>query len=392
MPPGKHAKLGPSGASRWLNCPASLMLEAQFPNKSTSYSNAGTLAHAIGELKARYYFGIPAPMPKKEYTAELKALKNDPLYEKDMNANTDQYLDFLKESALSFHSQPLVALEQPVDASEWASECWGTADCVMVGDDRLCIADYKNGVTPVAAEHNHQLMIYALAALSTFRLVYGDSIKQITLAIIQPNAGGVKTWNLSTEELTRWGEEVLRPGAALALSGEGNAHPDPDPNGWCKFCRARHACKARAEMLLKLTPSTDTDPKLLTDSELGDLLRKGASLKTWYDGLKEYALSAALSGRKITGYKVVEGRGSREWKESTDKAFEALRERGVEDAMLWERKPVSVAALEKALGKKGFASTAKGLWEKKPGKPALVEEEDSRPTYNAARVVFTEVK
>lgn len=393
MAPEAHAKAGPSGALRWLNCPASLALEAQFPNKSTSYSSAGTLAHAIGELKARFYFGKPNLIPMKDYRAELKTLKQDPLYEKDMAAHTDMYLDCLKSLAMSFPEPPgFIAIEEKFSAAEWAQDCWGTADCVLVGSGKLCVIDYKNGITPVSPENNPQLMIYALAVLSSQRLTYGDSIKQISLTIVQPKAGGVKTWELSTEELLRWGEEVLRPGAALALSGKGEARPDPNPDGWCKFCRARHACKARTEMLLKLTPSTDTDPKLLSDDELGDLLRRGASLKTWYEGLKEYALSAALAGRKVTGYKVVEGRGSRDWKESADAAFAALRERGVEEAMLWERKPVSVAGLEKMLGKKTFSSTAKGLWAKKPGKPALVEEQDPRAPFNAARVVFTEVK
>lgn len=393
MAPAAHTDgLSPSGAHRALNCPASWALERQFPNKSTAYSDAGTLAHAIGELKLRNYFGVPNPLPKKEYNVEMKRLKQDPAYEAKMNDDTDMYVDAVKELALAFPTHPtLIALEQRVDASEWAQDCWGTADCILAGSGKLCIVDYKNGVTPVAAEHNPQLMIYALGALSTYRIIFGDSIKQISLTIVQPKAGGVETWELSTEELLRWGEEVLRPGAALALSGKGEARPDPNPDGWCKFCRARHACKARTEMLLKLTPSTDTDPKLLGDDELGDLLRRGASLKSWYEGLKDYALSAALSGRKIAGFKVVEGRGSRDWKD-LDAAFAALRERGVEDAMLWERKPVSVAGLEKVLGKKTFSSTAKGLWAKKPGKPALVEEDDGRPTYSAAKVVFTEVK
>ena len=392
MAPGAHAKLGPSGAPRWLNCPASLTLEAQFPNKSTSYSDAGTLAHGIGEHKLLFHFGVPAPMSKKEYTAELKRLKQDVLYEPKMDGDTDVYLDAVKELAMSFPTRPtVIALEQQVDASQWAPDCWGTADCILAGNGRLCVVDYKNGVTPVAVEHNPQLMIYALGALSTFGIILGDSIKQVSLTIVQPNAGGVKTWELTTEELLKWGEEVLRPGAELAMSGKGPANADPNPDGWCKFCKARHVCKARTQMLLSLESDALTEPKLLTDAELGDVLRRGASLKNWYESLKEYALSAALSGRKISGFKVVEGRASRDWKD-LDKALETLKERGVEDALLWERKPVSVAGLEKVLGKKNFASTAKGLWQKKPGKPALVDEEDPRDPYNAARVVFTEVK
>jgi hypothetical protein len=234
-------------------------------------------------------------------------------------------------------------------------------------------------------------MIYALGALSTFQIILGDSIKQVSLTIVQPNAGGVKTWELTTEELLKWGEDVLRPGAELALSGKGPAHADPNPDGWCKFCRARHVCKARTQMLLSLESDALTEPKLLNDDELADALRRGAGLVSWYTGLKEYTLAAALSGRKIPGYKVVEGRGSRDWKD-LDTAFQSLRERGVDDAMLWERKPTTVAGLEKTLGKKNFATTAKGLWQKKPGKPALVEEDDPRDPYSAAKVVFTEAK
>lgn len=390
MAPAAHARLSPSASVRFLNCPASLLLEEQFPNKSTPDSAKGTLAHAIGELKLRFYFGTPVMMPKKEYTAELKRLKQDELYEPKMNGDTDMYLDAVKELALSFPAQPtVIALEQRVDASQWAPGCWGTADCVLAGGGRLCVVDYKNGVTPVAVEHNPQLMIYALGALATFQIILGDSIKQVSLTIVQPNNGGVKTWELTTGELLKWGEEVLRPGAELAMSGKGPAHADP--NGWCKFCRAQHVCRALTRMRLSLESAAHTEPKLLSDDELGDVLRRGAGLISWYERLKEYALSAALSGRKITGFKAVEGRCSYEWKDQ-DATVAALRERGVDDAMLWERKFISVNGLKKMLGKKEFDSTAKGLWQRTPGKPALVEEGDPRDPYNAARVVFTEVK
>ena len=52
---------------------------------------------------------------------------------------------------------------------------------------------------------------------------------------------------------------------------------------------------------------------------------------------------------------------------------------GVDEALLWERVPLTVAKAEKAIGKKEFASLADGYVVKKPGKPALVEESDKRP-------------
>ena len=116
-------------------------------------------------------------------------------------------------------------------------------------------------------------------------------------------------------------------------------------------------------------------------------MRRAQRLAAWVEDLKEYALSAALAGREITGFKVVEGRGSREWI-NQDAAFQALQERGVAEELLWERKPCSVAGLEKALGKKVFSEAAEGLVVKKPGKPALVPASDKRPPYNAAAIAF----
>lgn len=126
---------------------------------------------------------------------------------------------------------------------------------------------------------------------------------------------------------------------------------------------------------------------LLTDAEIGDVLARAQNLAAWVEELKEYALSAALAGRDIAGFKAVEGRGSREWND-LDAAFKTLQERGVAEALLYERKPATVAGLEKALGKKIFAETADDLVVKKPGKPALVPASDKRPAYNAAAIAF----
>lgn len=99
---------------------------------------------------------------------------------------------------------------------------------------------------------------------------------------------------------------------------------------------------------------------LLTDDEIGEVLSRAVDLEAWVKDLKEYALSALLKGRKISGWKAVEGRGSRDW-QNQEEAFRVLQERGVAQALLWERKPASVASLEKSLGKKAFAEAAPGL-------------------------------
>ena len=382
--PDVHATLSASSSYRWINCTPSARLALQFPAQTSEYAEAGRLAHEIAEFKARSYF--LDPIAKRTQTARMNKFKKDPHYDLGMDSATDDYLDFLKSLVMDFETTPFIALETRVDYSNVASEGFGTADCLIIGEGTMHVVDYKNGSgVPVEAEHNTQMQLYAIGALTTYGAIFGDSVQKIGLHIVQPHAGGVKSWSLTRGELERWAEAVVKPAARLAFEGKGNANPGP----WCDktFCPARAVCTARARQMLSLEPMINTEPELLTDDQIGDILTTALFLDTWVEQLKAYALTAALQGRKIDGFKVVEGRGSREWT-SQDAAFTALEGRGVEEAMLWERKPVSVAGLEKILGKKAFSDLAADLVTKKPGKPALVPVSDRRPEYNPAAVAF----
>lgn len=404
--PEQHALLSASSSARWLNCPPSVRLSESFPQATSQYAEAGRVAHSIAELKARKYF--VEPMSARTYNSRLKKLRGDPNYDKGMDDATDAYLEHLKALTMSYGAvQPFVALETRVDFGEYVPEGFGTADCIIIGADRMCVVDYKNGSgVPVEAEANTQMMLYALGALKVYGPIYGDTIQRISLNIVQPNAGGVKEWGLSRADLEEWGQSVVKPLAAQAWGGGGEYLP----GDWCRFCPARAQCTARAKKMLELEPMKGAVPAgklsegetlsreyadgcgaelapLLTDAQVGDILARGRELAAWIKDLEAYALTAALEGREISGFKVVEGRGSREWAD-LDSAFAALAQRGVREAMLWERKPVTVAGLEKAMGKKVFGETAEDLVVKKPGKPALVPENDPREPYNAAKAAF----
>lgn len=382
--PDVHATLSASSSYRWINCPPSARLAMQFPPVTSDYAEAGRLAHEIAEYKARSYF--LEPVAKRSYSARLAKFKKDPHYDPGMDSATDDYLDFLKMITLSFKTMPFIALESRVEYSNVAPDGFGTADCLIIGEDQMHVVDYKNGAgIPVEAEHNTQMQLYALGALQTYSAFFGSGIQQIHLHIVQPHAGGVKSWSLPLDDLIIWADQIARPAALLAIRGEGEFNPGP----WCDktFCPARALCTARAKQMLTLEPMINTEPELLTDDQIGDILTTAQFLDSWVEQLKAYALSAAMQGRKITGYKVVEGRGSREWIDQ-GAAFAALEGRGVQEAMLWERKPVSVAALEKILGKAAFREAAEDLVLRKPGKPALVPESDRRPEYNAAAIAF----
>lgn len=410
MPPEKHALLGASSAHRWLNCPGSARLTENMPETTSSYAEAGRLAHEIAELKARNYF--IEPLPKRSFNAKLKKLKESEHYERGMDGATDEYMEHLKARAMSYPVAPTVALEVQVDFSDIVPEGFGTADCIMIGSGRLDVVDYKNGSgVIVEAENNPQMMLYAWGALNYFRPIFGDSIHVVHMSIVQPNAGGVREWETTVSELDYWANVYARERAELAWRGEQEFHS----GDWCKFCKAKATCTERAKAMFDVEPLSATNampasawesaaskfiaeggsiqgtpPPLLTDDKIGDILTRARDVAAWLKDLEDYALKATLEGRPIAGWKAVEGRGSREWNDGCDTAFDHLLERGVPRAILYEEKPVSVAGLEKALGKKTFAELTSGLWSKTPGKPTLVPESDKRPPYNPAAAAFEE--
>ena len=255
------------------------------------------------------------------------------------------------------------------------------------------------------------MKLYALGALETYQMIYGDSIKRVHLAIVQPNIGDPKEWETTVEHLREWGETVVKPTAALAWEGKG----DFCPGEWCDsgFCPAKATCKARVAKLLEVEPLVGSVPEawkdgntkeaaqygealkkemLLSDAEVGDILTRAQRIAKWVKSLEDYALSALLKGKEIPGYKAVRGRSSREWIDGPDTAFEKLKKAGVDEAVLWEKKPVSVAALEKVFGKPGFKKIADGLWNSVPGAPTLAPASDRRKAYVTAQEVFKPVE
>lgn len=373
----KHALLSPSGAHRWLTCTPSARLEEQFPDSTSEYAAEGTLAHELCELKVQAYL---TPTSKKTLTAKINELKKNELWSDEMLAPTDVYLDFIKQEILSCPTMPHVSLEKRFDLSEWVPSGTGIADCVLVGGEVMHIIDFKYGKgVPVSAYENAQLRLYALGAYAVYGMLY--PIRTVRHTIVQPRIQDEpSTWECSIEDELSFGEYV-KERAALAIEGEGDYNPTPEA---CRFCRAKATCRARADMNVKLAfeekdnvPVTDTKPALLTNYEIGIYLNYGVDVAKWVKELEEYALSECLAGREIVGWKAVEGRASRVWTDQ-EKAFQTVIEGGTPEALLYETTPLSLAKVEKLLGKKVFEETVGGYVVKQPGKPTLVSAADKR--------------
>ena len=372
-----HAILSPSSAERWIHCPPSALLNAEAPRTDTVYTREGTLAHAVCELKARKHF-LTGVGPKK-YKAAMDKFRADELWQDEMDGHTDTYLEALKDIAAEYKARPYVALEQRVDFSEYVPEGFGTADCIMIGavegidGDVLNVIDFKYGKgVEVTAEDNPQMMLYALGAVMDYMSIY--DIFTVRMTIVQPRIKREPdTWEIEGRDLLRWAEAVVKPAAKLAAKGEGEFREGE----WCRFCAARGNCRARAEANLQLARMDFRQPPELTDDEVAEALETGQRLKAWLSDLEEYALSACLDGKEIPGWKAVAGRSVRAWSDA-DAAFTAAKAAGVPEEMLYERKPVTLAALEKIMGKTPFAEALGEYVTTPPGKPTLARADDKR--------------
>lgn len=367
-----HAKLSASGASRWASCPGSVQMEEGIPDTESVYAKEGTLAHELSELKLKHYLDSKG-FGKRKLNAAVKKIKEDELYQAEMDGFTDNYVDFIKEKALSFPSKPYIEIEKRVDFSSWVPGGFGTCDCILIHGTTLSIIDLKYGKgVPVSAEKNEQLILYALGAYNAFNLIY--DIKKIEMNIVQPRLNNYSSWEVDLTELLLWGD-YFNVQSSKALSGNGELVPSAKA---CKFCKARDICSARAENNLALESEIHLNPNEIPRDKLFEYISRGEDIAKWVNDLKAYALNLCLTGEDVKGLKAVAGRTSRSWS-NQDVALKKLIDGGIDEAIIFDKVPLTLAKLEKALGKEQFNNLVGDMVVTSTGKPTLVFENDKRP-------------
>lgn len=362
----RHAILSVSGSHRWLNCTPSARLELEFENTTSEAAREGTAAHALCEHKLKKFLKKRSKRPVSDYNSD------------EMEECTDAYAEFVMEQyeeAKKYCKDPVILIEQKLDFSCYVPEGFGTGDCIIISDDKLHIIDFKYGQgILVEAEHNPQMMLYALGALEIYDALY--DIKEISMTIFQPRRENVSTWTIPVEQLKAWAEEELKPKAQMAYEGNGEYLPGE----WCTFCKAAVKCRARAEEKMKLARMEFKMPPLLTDAEIEEVLTVLPDLTKWANEITAYATEAAIHhGKEWNGFKVVEGRSNRKYRDEQLVA-EAAKEHGYTD--IYRQSLIPMTEMQKLMGKSAFEDILGALIYKPPGKPTLVPNTDKRPAMN----------
>lgn len=368
-----HALLSASSAHRWLNCPPSAMAAGAYTNEPTEFAREGTLAHEVAEVTARVRVQeqhrweelIPTTIgQRKGATPEMI----------DCAFN---YADYIQEQIQT--DDALVMLEQRVDFSPWVPDGFGTADCIIIQCNTMDVIDYKYGKgVAVSAIDNPQEKCYGLGALNDYGFAY--DIEQVRLHIYQPRINNVSVYELTADELLAWGEDI-KPVAEQAAKGEG----EYNAGAWCKFCPHAGRCRALTDVCSEYVKANgmETTLPVLAPHEVADVLAMEPLISLWLKRVKDQALTTMLKGEQVPGFKVVAGRGSRQWADDLE-VLRILLADDYDREAVTETKLLSVAQMEKAIGKKQVAELVGGHILTHTGAPTIANENDKRPAYSPA--------
>lgn len=393
-----HALLSPSGAKKWLSCAASLACEKDIPSTSGKAAVTGTACHTIAEVHLNAYIrGTALPLEREvgayvldEGKGHIKALispmKGAVLITAGMIEQVRKYTDYCKaiiDVATYAKLEMRVNLTEVLHPGYEGVETFGTADLVAVqelantDEHMLIIGDLKTGRHRVEAKENKQLMLYALGVYRRLKRRY--NITTVRLVIFQPYAGGASEWDISVEGLELFAKFAQKR-ALLALDayfrGKKNLKASdfkPSVDG-CQWCRFSEQCAARTKTVNSvLAEELEDDFALeLTPEQLVAEYEKLPLLRQHIDKVEKAMAAALHSGKKVPGYKLVEGRpGNRAWKDAEKVAGKygiAL----MKQVLMTPTEAVKVIPEEEL---KDFIT-------RKPGAPCVATADDKRPEWD----------
>jgi hypothetical protein len=229
-----HAIFSPSSADRWFKCPASAYLNYQAEYTVNIAAATGTLIHEMCEMLLK---GRLKDISLEEYWLGKVVDIEDFQIEvtEDMIRCAETYVEYIFKRKEELNAT--MVIEEKVFMDEISDKCFGTADCILIAEDRICVIDLKSGKWPVEVVKNKQLKIYATGAF----LRYGNQDADITIemTIVQPRLKNpIKTHEISSPNLIHWANTDLKQ-ATDACDEESPQYSFGDH---CRFCNAKADC------------------------------------------------------------------------------------------------------------------------------------------------------
>lgn len=379
-----HSELSPSGAKRWIGCPASINFLRnikKLPQKSSIHAEEGTAAH---ELAA--YCLENEVKPESCIGKVFNKFKVDA----EMARQVAKYVDYVN-GATTWDAT--LWIENRLSLESIKENMFGTADAIIVSREYIEVADLKYGKgVVVEVEDNPQLALYAIGALvhlAKHGIKFNDDF-EVKLTIAQPRAahsdGPIRSTTKTIAQLKDFKDLVKK---AIEISELENAPFGPSDDN-CRWCEGAPTCRAFAEHNLRvaqlefadmLKTPLEVKQKLpnveeLTEEELAKIMTHSKAIETWLNAVGERAIKLAKAGTAIPNWKLVYGRSNRAWS-SESEVIQKLEEYGTDLDRLYEKKFLSPSKAEKELTNAEW-ETVKDLVFKPTGKITLAPESDGR--------------
>lgn len=379
-----HALLSPSSSHRWLNCTPSARLEEPYESTNSAASEEGTVAHELAEHAIEKYLAGEY-LPLLDELPVPDEIRNNKYYSSEMEHYVTDYVCYVCD-IYELEEGAKMSIERKFDLTTYVPECFGSCDCDIVGDTVLNIIDLKYGKgVRVEAENNTQLMLYALGVLRSLPPEKQSKIETVRMHIAQVRLGYYPVFEMSARDLTHWAIHVLRPTAEKAFAGQG----ETKVGSHCKFCKFKAQCRAQRDALVNEF-EVHRETKALSLEEIGDILNKADMFSDWLASVKQFAMSEALSGKHINGWKLVEGRSARVIKDEAE-ALKRLTDAGFDRESLINTKLKGIGDLERTVGKKPLTVLLDGVIVKPQGAPTLAPESDKREPIQPTLDMFAEL-
>ena len=370
-----HSSVGGSSAKRIMECPGSMLLCEKYPSKSSEFAEEGTAGHEAIDMI------LQGKTQKDTDVIGLtfnKIVITPEFYEEAIAASLDIFDAIDKElGGIEFFNEQRVTFPGIEGA-------FGTVDIVGAARDRTVVLDWKLGRgVPVEAEANSQLMYYAYAAAHTEPTSkFFDRDKPIELFIVSPRVN-------DGEPFTRWMTSWLQLEAfAIDLKHAVERALEPDApfklGPHCRFCNGKVGCP--------LYNNLATDMLALTREELAEQIAERLPYADLMiemgKNLKDTAHALLEQGQPIPGWKLVNGRATRSWKDE-EKTLKYFAKLGLPAAERHVKKIISPAQAEAALKRNALpAELPAALVDKSSSGTTLAPESDKRPAVAIAPEAF----
>ena len=365
-PASSHTVASPSALHRLMRCPGSAVLCKSVPEKSSSYAEEGTLFHSVMEYILKSKLG--EQVTNKWIRMYIETYSTIVLEKEAIDEMIDCVQDAVEWFNLNFVNANQIIAETRLPMY-YSDRDYGTADVIVLFDDRLVIVDWKYGKgVDVSPNNNPQLISYAVSALKYLSSQHIDirNFKEVETIIYQPRiytGDTVKSYKYTMQELVQ--QSKIIKGAVdkvYALYSKSVNSKIVKENlsasdEACKFCPAKMICKVYAKQGTELLGDLISEKERLQKHpdevnwvEIGKKFEEELpKLQQFFNDVLEYFLVLPAEERPQGVYESRKS-GRLSYINNQEKVIEVLRNNEI-DAIDHSIKLITLTELKKQLKK-----------------------------------------